>query len=511
MKLMFTFLIFLLSLNLALPQEEIESQLNLLPQGLSFSNQLRYSYDQHKKIEILEDWLNLDYRYNIFSAGIRLETFQPKDYTIAGAKRRFSEINFKYISAEIGDGEKGLEITAGNFYSLFGRGLILKSYEDRNLRVDNNLLGLKIVGTYSGFVLTALTGMLENFDGSRSDVLHAIDLESRIIKQMKFGFSFASNQPALEEAARTSLLSFRINPSIWNLDIYAEYGIKQNLDDKKKYFNNERAITGRALYSQANFYLGSFSISGEYKYYDNFAFTTYEGTASYNLPPSTRKDYTYISLNSHPSPLNPSNEKGFQVEMSYDFGDENFLNATYGLTRTLSSNSLFQIANKTNLPERTQLKEFFIQGQRKWNEAVSTIIAFGYNEELDGNTKNVTPIIESRYYFDEINTIRFVFEHQWTTNRATQEQYYVDVLTLEYLRAPKLSIALVSEMQTSEPTKGRKVRRLWNLIQFGYKIGEHTDINLLVGSRQAGNICIGGVCRYEPEFSGVEIKMLTRL
>jgi hypothetical protein len=33
----------------------------------------------------------------------------------------------------------------------------------------------------------------------------------------------------------------------------------------------------------------------------------------------------------------------------------------------------------------------------------------------------------------------------------------------------------------------------------------------LVGSRQAGNICIGGVCRYEPEFRGIELKMNTRL
>ena len=66
-------------------------------------------------------------------------------------------------------------------------------------------------------------------------------------------------------------------------------------------------------------------------------------------------------------------------------------------------------------------------------------------------------------------------------------------------------------MQTREPEEGNIVRKLWNLIQFAYKLGEHTDVSLLVGTRQAGNICIGGVCRYEPEFSGVEVKMLTRL
>jgi hypothetical protein len=81
---------------------------------------------------------------------------------------------------------------------------------------------------------------------------------------------------------------------------------------------------------------------------------------------------------------------------------------------------------------------------------------------------------------------------------------------LEYLRSPKLNISIVSELQTKEPQPGRMVRKYWGFIQLGYKIGEHTDASLLIGTRQAGNICIGGVCRYEPEFSGVELKMFTR-
>ena len=69
---------------------------------------------------------------------------------------------------------------------------------------------------------------------------------------------------------------------------------------------------------------------------------------------------------------------------------------------------------------------------------------------------------------------------------------------------------LLTEIETKEPTAGRKLRKVWSFIQVGYKIGEHTDISILAGSRQAGNICIGGVCRYEPEFSGIELKMFTR-
>lgn len=102
-------------------------------------------------------------------------------------------------------------------------------------------------------------------------------------------------------------------------------------------------------------------------------------------------------------------------------------------------------------------------------------------------------------------------EHQQTENLSTDEKYYDNVIAIEYLRSPNFNVSLVTEVQTKEPEAGNIVRKVWSFIQFGYKLGNHTDISLLLGTRQAGNICIGGICRYEPAFQGVEIKMLTRL
>ena len=124
------------------------------PEGLGLSNQLEYSYNIDTEQEILENWLNLDYSKGIFSAGLRFEVFQPNDPdpSISRGKNNYADIAYKYIRADIGSGDEGLDIQAGNYYTLFGRGMVLKSYEDRNIRVDNNLLGLKMVGKYGGFV-----------------------------------------------------------------------------------------------------------------------------------------------------------------------------------------------------------------------------------------------------------------------------------------------------------------------------------------------------------------------
>jgi hypothetical protein len=485
---------------------------NYLPHYLGFSNQLEYSNELSKKLEIFEDWLNMDFHKGIFEAGIRFEIFQPNDPnpSISRGKNRYADIACKYIKANIGDTEEGGEINIGNFYTLFGRGLVLKSYEERNIRADNNLLGVKLEARYAGFCLIALTGAAANVDNERKDIIHAVDLKLKIIKQLKIGGSFASNLPENENASRTMLSSVRIMPSIWNFDLYVEYGVKMNDDIKKLLFKNDEWKVGEAYYGNLNFYYDALALTAEYKCYDNFAFTSLDGTIIYNTPPSVRKDYTYILLNRHPTVLNQSNEKGFQVDLNYNISDETHFNSNYGETRSLSSGSYYKRILKAGTVSRIQLRELYAQIYHHWSDSWASIASFGCNEERDTNTKNLTPILENQFYFQNVNTIRFTIEHQQTKVISTGEQYLSDVLTLEYLRSPKFSVSLVTEMQTREPEAGRKMRRFWTFIQFGYKIGIHTDVSLLFGTRQAGNTCIGGVCRYEPEFRGIELKMFTR-
>ena len=484
-----------------------------LPGGLSLSNHLEYSYNSDKKNEILENWLNLDYTYGIFSAGLRFEVFQPNDPdpSISRGKEKYADIAYKYIQAKIGNRKEGLFLTVGNYYDLFGRGLLLKSYEDRNIRIDNNLSGIKLEGMYGNFVLKAITGMAANSRNERKDILHAADLEYRGIEKLKLGFSIASNIPVVETEANTALASLRLDAKLWNFDLYGEYGVKHNKDISNQISNGDEATVGKGIYGNLGFYYGSFSLSAEYKLYDNFSYTSHDGTIQYNTPPSLTMDYSYILLNRHPYPLNANNETGYQLSAIYNFTDDKYLTGNYSVTRSLDSDSYYQRTLGLNIDPRTMFEDLYFQYNHGWSESLETILAFGYREERVTNTRNITPIIEGKYFFDDINTVRFVFEHQHVTDFNTTEEYFSDLLLLEYLRSPRLSISIVAEMQTKEPVAGNKERKFWGFVQLGYKLAEHTDLRLLVGSRQAGNICIGGVCRYEPEFQGIELVMLTRL
>jgi len=492
--------------------QSLENSISL-PIGLRLSNQLEYSYDTNSSQEIFENWLNLDYSRGVFSTGIRFDIFQPNDPdpTIARGKNKFAAIDYTYVQGRIGTARKGGSITVGNFYTIFGRGLILKSYENRNIRIDNNLLGVKLHGSFMGFNLIALTGQSKNVNNELKDILHAVDLEYSGLSNFKIGSSFASNQPENTSLSRTMMTSLRTEFSIWNLDFYGEYGVKKNADLKEKIFNNRESIIGKGVYGSVNFYLGSFAFTGEYKYYDNYTFTNQDGTVIYNTPPAVRKEYTYILLNRHPSPLNQSNEKGFQLEGSYYFDNTDYVSVNYGITNTLGTDSYYKRSSGINISSRLALKEAYAEGAYELNESLYLKGGVGYMEELSSDTKSITPILEVKYYFESINTLKFVLEHQMVNDNSTSESYYIDLFSVEYLRSPDFNIALVGEVQTKEPQEGRIIRKFFGFIQIGYKLGSHTDLSLLFGSREAGNICIGGVCRYEPKFTGVEFKLHLRL
>jgi len=492
-------------------QDSLQAE-RLLPEGLGLANHLEYSFDWKTKLEILENWLNLDYQQRNVSAGVRFEVFQPNDPnpSISRGRSRYADIAFKYVGVRVGTSHEGAALTVGNYYALFGRGLILKSYEDRSIRVDNNLLGVKAVGNYAGVTFTALTGQALNFSGERADILHALDIEWNGLGFLGVGGTFAAHQPDAAGAARTRLASLRIQPRLGSFDFYGEYGIKQNNDIREAAFGDDGGIIGRALYGSAGWYLGPFSVVGEYKLYDNYGFRTSDQSSLYNSPPSLRRDYSYILLNRHPSPTDPDNEQGFQLESNLTAGEETSLNASYSLTRTLDAGSYYQRILKTSSLPRTAFREAYAQVTRLWTDELTLSAALGYREEFASNTKAVTPVLDLRYALSATHSLRGIIEHQQVTDRTTTEKYFDDVLTLEFHSAPDLSLSLVVEMQTREPASGSRERTWWGFTQVGFKIADHTDGTLLVGSRQAGNICVGGVCRYEPEFRGIELKLMSR-
>ena len=119
-----------------------------------------------------------------FSAGLRFEMYQNPllgfnaDYKGQGIANYFVRYNGRRLT-----------VTAGNYYEQFGSGMILRTYEDRYLGLDNSLLGLNLTfRPWQGVTIKALAGRQRIFWDYGEGIVRGIDGEvnfNSIIKAMQ--------------------------------------------------------------------------------------------------------------------------------------------------------------------------------------------------------------------------------------------------------------------------------------------------------------------------------------
>jgi hypothetical protein len=113
------------------------------------------------------------YQNGGFSAGLRFEMYQNP---LLGFDARYKGQGIaNYFVAY--NGER-LSVTAGNFYEQFGSGMILRTYEDRNLGLDNSLFGLNVqYRPVDGVTLKALAGKQRIFWDYGEGLVRGVDAE----------------------------------------------------------------------------------------------------------------------------------------------------------------------------------------------------------------------------------------------------------------------------------------------------------------------------------------------
>ena len=98
-----------------------------------------YNDDVPNEKLLSNSYLNLTYTKGKISSGIRYEAYLN---TLEGYDKRYNGHGIANRYATYTSDE--LEITVGNFYEQFGNGLILRTYEDKTLGIDNSLDGIKL-------------------------------------------------------------------------------------------------------------------------------------------------------------------------------------------------------------------------------------------------------------------------------------------------------------------------------------------------------------------------------
>src|SRR5688572_3966561 len=340
---------------------------------------------------------NIIFTSGNFSAGGRYESYLNP---LQGFDRRYkgSGIPYRYATYQ----KDNFEITAGNYYEQFGSGLIFRSYEERNLGLDNAMDGVRVkYNPYRGVRLKGIIGKQRAFFDLGEGIVRGADAEiainelsdrlSDLRTNITIGGSFISKYQADENPdyilpENVGAGAARINLSRGELSLNAEYAYKANDPSAVNNFNYR---PGQALLVTGSFSKMGLGISASAKRVDNMDFRSDRnetGTVlTMNFLPPLSKQHTYsLPASIYPYATQPLGEMSYQGEISYNFKRDSPLGGKYGTNVAVNVSSVHSIDKEAiatvkdvkrqqynssffKLGEELYFRDFNIEVQKKFN------------------------------------------------------------------------------------------------------------------------------------------------
>ncbi|HTN46169.1 MAG TPA: DUF6029 family protein [Flavipsychrobacter sp.] len=468
-----------------------------------------------------ESWLSLRYNYKGFTAFVRADAFHNSNlYDPKIAISGFG-IGAWSLSKDI----KGLTATAGFIYDQIGSGVLFRAYEDRGLLIDNALVGLHLKYQLNDHI------MLKGFTGQQKNVRN-FTRYNPIIKGLNAEGDFSLGDKV------------HITPGIGALnrtmDNESWLPVKSRVDAQD---------TTHIFYPRYNTY--AFTAynnltAGDFSWYIEGAYKTHEAIEKDNLLQDLDGNVVYSTLGYAKKGmainLTGKRTQNFMMRTSpneqllrglmnwqpivarlrpqrllarYTPASQDLSELALGADVLLSPNDNLDVTlNYTHINTLEEVKlyreayaEFNYRGLEKW------IFMLGaqyleYNQKLY-QVKDVplftafTPFVEATYKFNDKTSIRTEWEYMFAENDFGSWIFGLVELNI----APKWSIAVsdmyITKLNVHNPSGLKDPAHYYNI--FGaYTKGPHRFTVSYVKQVDGIN-CTGGVCRYEPAFSGFKL------
>lgn len=495
-------------------------------------------------------YLKVDYDYKKWSFGTQIEAYEPK--ALLNYSPDFEGVDIGTIYARYNDYENGLDITAGHFYDQFGSGLLFRSWEDRQIGINNAVFGLNAkYDITENIKITALGGKQRigmGFDLSDS-YLFGGDLNFDLGSMFKFeevdfgaGISYLGRleekndyNKGLDEL--TNAMSFRLNASGGGFYGDVEYVYKQEdalvelgrLYPKVKQAGNALLINGG--YSQKGM-----ALNLNLRRMENMAFYSQRDLNGdiymrgvINYIPALTKQYDYSLQNIYVYQAQPNfdmnmqrklGEIGGQFDFFYEFEKGSTLGGKHGTNLVLNGSYWAGIKsevkkNKTGVTSdfldfgEKYYHDFGMEVRKKWSKDWSSIFMFlnqYYNSPfLNGEFEVVkTNIVsaESTYQFLDNKSVRLELQHLWAD--ADKKNWAGG--TVEFAANANWSFYVSDMYNYGNDIEEERIHY--------YNVGASftkgtTRVSASYGRQRGGLLCVGGVCRMVSEAAGLTIGITT--
>lgn len=481
-----------------------------------------------------------------FNMGMRYEYylnplsgFDPSYKNGSGLGYRFIEYN-----------EDMFSVTAGNFYEQFGSGLIFRSYEERQLGIDNAVDGVRFkFRPIKGIEAKAFVGKQRQFWTVGEGIIRGGDLNMSLGSlfekvlpdgyDVTLGGSFVSryqedDASQYKRPKNTLAYSTRLGVSSSFMTVDLEYAYKYNdpnLTNKYNYNNGYGFIFNTSIFTSGlGFSLNLHKV-------DNMDFRSSRSAQKNNLTMSfvapLTKQQTFRLLTLYPYSTQLNGEAGVQAELTYTFPVKSLIGGDYGTTVTLNYSRVNSIDTTHTLIDttthnaltydspffgignKTYFQEFNFDLTKKWSKQLKTVFTIAntvYDRDimenqgaaLYGKVNATAFITEVTYRFTSIYALRCELQHLWSTQDSTVSADDTKngnwfMLSAEFTVAPHWYFTVSDEYNYGNDNSDKRLHYYNAAVTF---INEGLRINAGWSRQRSGLICVGGVCRTVPASSG---------
>ena len=501
------------------------------------------------------NYLFLNYNYKNWTAGIQVESYEANALLNFNPKLEGTNVATYFVNYTA----KMFDVTAGYFYEQFGSGLLLRSWEDRALGLNNAIRGGRINFRPTDYMtFTALYGQQRSgFDVSEGKI-YGFNAEIGLDSLLKFetsslsvGFSYVGRDEAIaivnpNFSELTNSFAGRVNFSHNSFYISSEYNFKSEdaILDVQKRISNAFVKSGSAVLLNMGYSAQGLGIDATFRRMENMGFFT-ERVPEFYGPENTSLNYNDKMMNytpaltkQHHSNLaniyvyqaqhrvdfsDPSvmkaGEIGGQIDVFYNLKKGTSLGGEFGTKVALNASNWYNLSGDYTYFPADYKTDFIGTGEKYFSDynieitkKVSERLHTGfnyvnqyYNQKLLGGgslVKTNIVVAEATYSFTNTRSVRVLGEHLW----ADADKKNWAGATVEYNINARFSCYIWDIYNYGNDNPER--RNHYYNVGGAYRKGA-TRIALGYGRQRGGLVCVGGVCRFVPESTGLSLSLNT--
>ncbi len=520
------------------------------------SNSQWYLNDKGINISHPEDpirsnnYLFLNYVYKNWSAGIQAEAYEEN--ALLNYNPKFNETNIATYFVRYANDK--VDVTAGYFYEQFGSGILFRSWEDRALGINNALRGGRVIFRPAEFLtVKGVYGRQRSgFDVANSDIF-GTDVEFNIGDVLKFettdlsiGGSFIRRDektdiidPNFKNATDGYAARVAFGHNAFYFTSEYNYKTEDAIVQVQGQIDNEFVKPGSALLFNAGYSTKGFGMDATFRRIENMSFFSErdaKGNAYndkvMNFVPSLTKQHHFNLSNIYVYQAQPNviltdaslvktGEIGGQIDLYYDFQKGTKLGGKYGTKVAINVSNwnalggTFNVSNPKGYDTdffgfgKKYFSDYNLEISKKFSNDFNGAIAYinqYYDkkliEETSGLVKTNIIAAEGTYKFSTYQSLRLVGEHMW----ADSDKGNWASATAEFNINSKYSVYAMDMYNYGNEVEADQTH--YYNIGGAFRKGS-TRIALAYGRQRGGLVCVGGVCRYVEESTGLSLSLNT--